>query len=167
MRKPPTKEAEVWLVQYTAAFRRWAGSAYHDVGSLAEAADALQLLLERCPDCAPEIERLASIACFASRRGNVPHLIMKLAKCGLEAAAMVVGEKRSSKPSAILLLSLAEAELIAERRLEGLEALRRLKSRLDAAPVDDALGPWIIGRMHVLLGGLHELGLEQEQSRHA
>ena len=138
-----------------------------DTGALAEAANALQSLLERCPDYAPEIERLASIACFASRRGNVPHLIAKLAKSGIEAGTLVVGEERSSKSSAILLLSLAEAELIAERRLEGLDALRRLKSRLDASPVEDALGPWITARMHVLLGGLHELGLEQEQARPA
>jgi CHAT domain-containing protein len=167
MRKPPTREAEVWLVQYTSAFSRWAGSAFQDVGSLAEAANALQSLLERCPDYAPEIECLASIACFASRRGNVPHLIATLATTGLEAGAMVVGDEHSSKPSAILLLSLAEAERIAERRLEGLEALRRLKNRLDASPVSDALGPWISARLHVLLGELHELGLELELARQA
>ena len=115
MRKRPPREAEVWLLQYTSAFKRWAGSAYHDAGALAEAANALQSLLERCPDYAPEIERLASIACFASRRGNVPHLIAKLAKSGIEAGTLVVGEERSSKSSAILLLSLAEAELIAGR----------------------------------------------------
>ena len=149
------------------SFARWAQSSYADTAALDEAATALKYLLERCPDYAAEVERLASLACFTSRRGNVPELIARLAQCGLEAGALAAGQVRSSIAPAILLLSLAEAELHAERRLAGLDALWHLKQQLTAWPMDEPLAGWIKGRMHALFGSLHELGLEMEQARQA
>jgi hypothetical protein len=167
MRKPPTREGQVWLQQYTFAFMRWASSSYADVPALAQATTALASLLERCPDYAPEVERIASIACFASRRGQVSGPIVRLSRVGLEAGAMAPAEGRVSSASAILLLSLAEAEFHAGHRLEGLDALRRLERRLRESTVPDPIEPWIAARMQAFFGELHELGLEDAQARKA
>jgi hypothetical protein len=160
-------EARVWIGRYRECFGRWASSAYADTDALAEAVKALRSLLERCPDLAADVERIAAVACFASRRGNVPQAIANLAQCGLEADMLVPPEQQSIDAPAILLLSLAEAELHAQRRLPGLDALLRLERRLELAPADDVFARWVRSRMHLLLADLHELGREEEQARAA
>jgi CHAT domain-containing protein len=167
MRKSASMEAQVWLGRYRECFSRWAASGYDDVDALEEAAKSLRSLLERSPDHAADVARIAAVACFASRRGQVPHAIASLAKCGLEADNLAAPEERPAHSAAILLLSLAEAELHAQRRLAGLDALRRLERRLGEANADDAFERWIRGRMHELLAELHELGREQEQAHTA
>jgi len=167
MRTPPTIEGRVWLQKYSNAFLQWAQSGNTDKSAFAEAAAALRSLLERCPDYAAEVAQIASVACFVSRRADARDLIVKLAECGLEADGLVAEAGQSSNAAALLLLSMAEAELHAERRLSGLDALKRLQRRIDGARETDPLELWIKGRMHVLLGELHELGLEEEQARSA
>ena len=167
MRKSASMEATVWLARYREFFSLWAASGYADVEALNEATTALRSLLERSPEHAAEVEQIAAVACFASRRGQVPQAIASLAKCGLEADSMAAPEARPRHAAAILLLSLAEAELHAQRRMAGLDALRRLERRLGQAKADDVFSCWIRGRMHALLAELHELGREQEQARTA
>ena len=65
-----SKEAWVWTNRYRESFARWAQSAYADTEALDDATMSLRSLLERCPDRAVDVERIASVACFASRRGN-------------------------------------------------------------------------------------------------
>jgi hypothetical protein len=167
MRESHSAEGAVWLSRYRECFARWARSGFADRDSLDEAVRALRSLLERCPERAAEVERIAAVACFASRRGQVPQAIASLAQCGLEAGAMAGTEERPGPAASILLLSLAEAELHAERRLDGLDALRRLERRLSRAKPGDALSGWSRGRMQALLAELHELGREEEQARAA
>ena len=165
MREPISLQAQLWLNQYWQHFGRWAESGMRDTEALQEAAAALRALLLRCPGKAADVERIAAIACFASRRSPALRAVADLARCGLQAANMATETEAPRHAPAILLLALAEAELHARRRAAGLEALRRLERRLATAGDGDAFSGWIRGRTQALLGDLHELGREEARSR--
>lgn len=167
MREPSTLQAQLWLDQYWQCFGRWAQSGMRDADALQQAAAALRALLLRCPEQAANVERIAAIACFASRRSPALRAIADLARCGLQAADMAADAGSARHAPAILLLALAEAELHARRRSAGLEALRRLERRLSTEQSDDAFRDWVRGRTQALLGDLHELGREEAQARDA
>ena len=68
MNESSSREAWVWTTRYRESFSRWALSAYADTDALDDATLSLRSLLERCPDRAADVERIASVACFSSRR---------------------------------------------------------------------------------------------------
>src|ERR1051326_486377 len=160
MRSPPTREGQVWLHKYRECFMHWTTS--RSEAALEEAVSALKSLFERCPDYAHEVACIAATGCFGSRRIGAPHLIARLADCGLQASGMASSNVGDVNARAILLLSLAEAHLYAENRIEGLAALRRLETQFSNKSPDNPLQTWILGRMHALTAELQELALENE-----
>jgi hypothetical protein len=167
MRYPKTRSGRVWVDQHFAHLRTFLESGRSNGEALREAARALQHLLERDPDYAPETRQLATQFVMANWNAGWPDIIVDVVRTGCDADLCAPELRTVPVPTALLHIFCAEARRIDGDRLRGMDSLDRALRRLEDAPADDLVARLVRGRAHLLRGELQEIGQEMVQARKA
>lgn len=167
MRSPKTRSGRVWVDQHFAHLRTFLESGRSKGEALREAARALQHLLERDPDYAPETRQLATQFVMATWNAGRPDILVDVVRTGCDADLCAPELRTVPVPTALLHIFCAEAWRIDGDRLRGMDSLDRALRRLKDAPADDHLACLVRGRAHLLRGELQEIGQEMVQARKA
>jgi hypothetical protein len=167
MRSPKTRSGRVWVDQHFAHLRTFLESGRSNGEALREAARALNHLLERDPDYAPETRQLATQFVMANWNAGWADIIVDVVRTGCDADLCAPELRTVPVPTALLHIFCAEARRIDGDRLRGMDSLDRALRRLEDAPADDRLARLVRGRAHLLRGELQEIGQEMVQARKA
>lgn len=165
MRNPKTVSGRVWVEKHFQSLRSFLESGRRDGESLREAGRALQYLLQRDPDYAPETRQLALHFVMGNWNAGWPDVIADAVRVGTDADLAAPDLHGVPAPAALLFIFLAETRGDAGDRLGGLAALDRAQRRLGDAVASDALAEFVRARVLLLRAELQELERETGHAR--
>src|SRR5882672_3253690 len=167
MRNPRTTSGRVWISKHFEYLRAFLQSGRGDGEILKNAGRALQYLLQRDPDYAPETRQLALHFVMASWNAGWPEIVADAVRVGTDADLAAPELRGIPAPAALLFIFLAETRGHTSDRLGGLAALDRALDRLRDAVAGDVLAEFVRARVLLLRAELQELELETAQEQHA
>ncbi len=165
---PRSLEGQVWLQRFNSSLQSWIESGRSRDDLLVEAAQSLEHLLERAPDYARQVHRIALTACFNARMAAGPDAVAALARVGVLADPFLSDDDPESGAARVLLhLYQAEADLRRQARFDGYEAVGRAGALLEEIEVAGSARPYVTGFRWHLQGSLAELALDNRQAARA
>jgi hypothetical protein len=162
VRNPETVSGRVWLQRHYEELQRFVMSLRKDEDALAEAVRSLRYLLEREPEYAREARQLTLHCALGNWNAGFPRPLLELVSVGLDAEVMSTDLEAEPVPGNMLLLLLADSQLLAAENVEAFATLNRLADRPSAS------GPaaeWVRARVALLRAELDELDREVDRAR--
>jgi tetratricopeptide (TPR) repeat protein len=165
MRNPTTISGRVWIGQYFNHLKAFLMSGRTDRQAVVEAGRSLEYLLQREPGYARETRQIALQFAMGTWNAGWPEIVAHAVRVGLDADVMAPELRNEPAPAALLLIYLAESQLLAGDRLEGLATLEQASERLSNQPALDVLGEAARARSILLRAELEELERETDRAR--
>ena len=166
MRRPSTLPGNFWFDEYFESLNEFTFSGGSDLDALRDAGRELGYILEREPEYAAEARQLALHFAMSHWHAGAPDVVADVVRVGLDADLFDPSLQEEPAPAVLLLVFLAESQLLGGERLEGLSTLDDVTERVGNSRGDIVL-ELARGRAALLRAELEELDCEVERARDA